>query len=156
MKFCYADESGVGSDVTVVAGIVVDAVRLHRARLDWDDLLEDLRNSVKGDLLELKGRDLYRGNEDWRQVDGGERTQVIDRIIRFMREKKHDLTFGAVHRDNLVSARANFALDGFEERDAWSIAAMHLIFGVQKNYQSEQRNKGNTIFVLTKQRLERS
>jgi len=148
VKFCYADESGVGSKVTVVAGVVIDAVRMHRAKMDWDELLDDVRGSVEGNFLELKGRHLYRGNQVWRELDGGERTKFIERIIQWMVTKKHHVTFGAVLRDNLTTVRSEFNLDGFETKDQWSIAAMHLVLGIQKTYQGQKSNKGNTVFVF--------
>ena len=148
MKFCYADESGVGSEVTVIAGVVIDAQRMNRAKIDWDELLDDVRGSVEGNFLELKGRHLYRGNQVWRELDGGERTKFIEQIIQWMVKKKHHLTFGAVLKDNLNTARKGFDLDGFETKDQWSIAAMHLVLGIQKTYQGQKSNKGNTVFVF--------
>ena len=46
MKFCYLDESGMGSEpIFVLAGIVVDATRMHITKAAWNDLisLEDCR-----------------------------------------------------------------------------------------------------------------
>jgi len=116
--------------------------------MDWDELLDDVRRSVEGNFLELKGRHLYRGNQVWRELDGGERTEFIERIIQWMVEKKHHLTFGAVRRDNLQAARKDFNLDGFESKEQWSVAAMHLVLGIQKTHQGQKTNKGNTVFVF--------
>ena len=148
MKFCYLDESGAGTEITVVAGVVIDAIRMHRAKIDWDELLDDVREDMSGNLVELKGRSLYRGNEQWRQLDGGERTKFIERIIEWMVNKKHVVTFGAVSESRLVTARDDFDLDGFQNATRWSVAAMHVILGVQKQYQREKNNKGNTVFVF--------
>ena len=40
MKFCYADESGHGSEITVIVGIVVDAQRMRRTKTDWEESLD--------------------------------------------------------------------------------------------------------------------
>ena len=32
MKFCYADESGHGAEILVVAGVIVDATRMQRTK----------------------------------------------------------------------------------------------------------------------------
>ena len=69
MKFCYADESGHGAKITVVVGVIVDSLRMHRTKSDWNDLIADWNRLAKksGDaksrrIFELKGRELYRGN----------------------------------------------------------------------------------------------
>ena len=69
MKFCYADESGHGAEITVVVGVIVDSRRMHRTKADWNDLINDWNELVRTSddsksnrILELKGRELYRGN----------------------------------------------------------------------------------------------
>ena len=121
---------------------------MNRAKADWAELLDDIRGSVEGSFVELKGRHLYRGNQVWRELDGGERTKFIERIIQWMVKKKHHVTFGAVVKDRLTTARNEFNLDNFENKDQWSVAAMHLVLGIQKTYQGQKSNKGNTVFVF--------
>ena len=116
--------------------------------MDWDELLDDVRSNLAGDLVELKGRSLYRGNDQWRQFDGGDRTKFIERIIEWLVRKKHVVTFGAVSKSRLATVRSEFDLDGFQKATNWSIAAMHVILGVQKRYQGNKSNKGNTVFVF--------
>ena len=148
MKFCYVDESIQGGDITVVAGVLVDAGRMHRTKIDWDELLDSLRSQSQFGLPELKGRELYRGQNFWRQWDGGERTILINTLINWMAERKHKVTFGAVSKDRLQGTRGEFDLDGFQQSTEWSIAAMHLLLGIQKTCQIQKNNKGKTVFVF--------
>ena len=98
MKFCYADESGHGAEILVVAGVIVDATRMQPTKAAWNRLLAKLDEISSGRVFEVKGRELYRGNAFWRTFDGGERTRLIDQIIKWMIERKHDVTFSAVSR----------------------------------------------------------
>ena len=148
MKFCYLDESGTGSEIAVGVGVVIDAARMNRANRDWDELLEDARTNLSRELVELKGRSLYRGNDQWRQVDSGERTAFIESVIEWLVRKKHVVTFGAVRESRLGDARLRFDVGGFQDATRWSIAAMHVILGVQKQYQRQKNNTGNTVFVF--------
>lgn len=150
MKFCYLDESGNGAETTVVVGIIVDALRMHRTKADWSELLDDLLAITPGHLAELKGGALYRGRDYWRQWDAGERIQVVEKIINWMSERKHKVTFGAVSKSRLQRSKGRFNLDKFESASMWSIAAMHVILSIQKKYQKEPKNKGHTLFIFDK------
>ena len=148
MKFCYADESGHGAEYMVIVGVVVDAIRMHRTKEDWNDLIKELYDVTEGRFSELKAGQLYRGNDLWRQWDSGERTELIERIISWMVKRKHEITFAAVSRSRLASQRSAASLDGMQNATEWGIAAMHLILEVQKWSQKEKNNKGNTVFVF--------
>ena len=150
MKFCYLDESGHGAEITVVVGIIVDALRMHRTKADWSELLEELQTISPGHLDELKGGALYRGRDYWRQWDAGERIRVVEKIIKWMAQRKHKVTFGAVSKTNLLKEKDQFDLDGFQTANMWSLAAMHVILSIQKRYQREPKNKGNTLFIFDK------
>ena len=105
MKFCYADESGYGSEYVVVVGVIVDALRMRRTKDDWRVLIEELDVTSGGRISELKGGSLYRGNDYWRRWDGGERTRLIEQIIQWMVDRKHSVTFGAVSKSRLSAFR---------------------------------------------------
>ena len=128
---------------------------MHRTKSDWNDLIYAVNEFVRhsgnstGNMIpEIKGRELYRGNSFWRSFDGGQRTKLIELIIRWMGVRKHKITFGAVSRTRLAEKKASFDLEGFQNSSEWCIAAMHLILGIQKSHQSAKKNKGNTLFVF--------
>ena len=153
MKFCYVDESGFGSQLVVVTGVIVDAARMHRTKADWDDLLHQLDEESDGRVSEIKGRELYRGNAYWRELDGGERTSLIESIIDWMVARRHALTFGAVSSSARELAQGQYAVDGLDEVSDWTIASMHLLLSVQKNHQRQKNNKGKTVFVFDNARF---
>ena len=148
MKFCYADESGHGGGITVVVGVVVDALRMHRTKEDWENLLAALDTISAGRVIEIKGRELYRGNAFWREWDGGERSRLISNIINWMGERKHTVTFGAVSRQRVDTLRSTTRALTFQGTTEWTIAAIQLILSVQKRYQHESQNKGKTLFIF--------
>ena len=122
MKFCYLDESGTGSDLIVMVGIIVDAIRMLKTKKDWRKLVDNLAAVSDGQFVELKGQQLYRGNRHWRHVDGGERKEIIVRIIRWLKTRKHDVNFSAVSRPKLDRLRSQFDLDGFQDQSDPSLA----------------------------------
>lgn len=82
MKFCYFDESGMGSEpYLVVAGIVADATRMHITKEEWADLLVVLSRAAGRDVAEFHSRDFYAGNGVWRGLPGSARAQVIEAIL---------------------------------------------------------------------------
>lgn len=148
MKFCYADESGHLGEITVIVGVIVDAMRMRKTKSDWEKFLSELEGRFPGREIEIKGRQLYRGNAFWREWDAGERSSLIEEIIQWMIERRHRVTYGAVVKAKLSSARKHAQPKGFEDASEWSVAAIHLILQIQKEYQKERQNKGNTVFVF--------
>lgn len=148
MKFCYADESGHKAQNVVVAGIVVDAVRMRPTKAIWKELLIHLSTTHGGNLREIKSGDMHRGNGWWRRFNGDERAGIIESIIEWMNDRRHEVSFGAVCRDRLLRARRQRECDGFEKNNEWTIAAMHLVLGIQKRHQTIAKNKGHTVFVF--------
>ena len=148
MKFCYVDESGQGAENLIMVGVVVDAQRMKPTKSYWDGLINQWNRDSGGRIQELKTGQLYRGNDSWRQWDGGDRNKLIEGVIDWMVERKHAVTFGAVSKLALDGARPAYDLGGLENSSQWSIAALHLILGIQKQYQGNKGNKGNTVFCF--------
>ena len=105
MKFCYVDESGQGAENLTVVGVIVDAQRMNPTKSYWDSLINQWNRDSGGRIQELKAGQLYRGNDSWRQWDGGDRNKLIDGVIDWMVERKHAVTFGAVSKLALDGAR---------------------------------------------------
>lgn len=103
MKFCYLDESGTGDigkePVTVCVGVIVDALRMHRTKHEWGELLKEFNKKTTRPISEIHTTNLYRGNDEWRNIKGDERAAIISQIIDWLIERKHKVTFSAVDRD---------------------------------------------------------
>lgn len=149
MKFCYIDESGTGNEpVIVVAGVVVDAIRMHVTKDDWDDLIKDLRDISNGRVEELKAGSLFRGNAYWRQWPQQDRQALIRDILEWMKVRKHRVTFGAIDKARFKSALTEWKLPALSGCSDWTLAALHLVLTLQKSHQREKQNKGKTVFVF--------
>ena len=71
MKFCYVDESGSQNDrFLVMAGIIVDATRMHVTKGIWVDFLDLISEAAGRRIEEFHTRDLYSGSGPWHKVDG--------------------------------------------------------------------------------------
>jgi len=148
MKFCYADESGMGSEpFLVMAGIVVDAQRMQVTKDDWADLLERLSAVCGRDLKELHMREMYRGNGPWREVNGNERARLTTEILDWWIERKHAVTFTALDKTAYVVARDEGKTpEGCET--PWRAAALHMVLTIQKHFDGLGRNKGHTLLLF--------
>src|SRR4051794_20937767 len=101
VNYCYCDESGMGNEpFAVMVGVLVDAGRMHLTKQDWRELLAELNRRTKRnrDITELKTADFYAGHGEWRDIDGEERSDVIDAILDWLIERKHHLTYSAVSK----------------------------------------------------------
>lgn len=149
MKFCYLDETGTGQDtVVIVVGIVTDAIRMHRTKREWNELLTQLSGIAGKQIDELHMTDLYPGNGVWRGVKGGERTKIVDSVLDWLADRKHRITFSAVDKQAFAD-RKDHAICS-ELKDEWHVAAFHAVLSVQKANQQKKNNKGHTVLVFDK------
>ena len=150
MKFCYFDESGTGDEAfAVVAGVVVDAQRMHVTKDHWASLLSDLSTVVGRELDELHTKDFYPGNGAFRALTGAQRADYISSIIAWLCDRKHCFVFSAVDkaefRKSLVAGKM---LDGLDS--PWMLGAFHCVLALQRAHQGEAKTKGHTVLVFDK------
>jgi hypothetical protein len=151
MKFCYFDESGNGDEpYLVIAGIIVDAHRMHVTKEGWADFLAYLSKVAERPIQEFHSRDFYRGNGIWREMGGPKRAEIIDAIINWVVERKHKSVFSGIDKKNYKQ------LLGKDERlnvfkTMWCAASMHCTLQVQKQHQNEAKTKGHTVLIFDRE-----
>ncbi len=151
MKFCYLDDSGMGEEpFLVMAGIIVDAQRMHRTKEAWADFLGYLSKAVGKKVKEFHSSNFYRGSGAWSKIDGPERAKLISAILSWIEERKHHITFSAVHKKCFNTRNNNF--DGIST--AWNMAALHCVLGLQKHDQRQSKNKGHTVIIFDRAKQE--
>jgi len=148
MKFCYLDESGMGSEpILVMAGIIVDAQRMHVTKEIWKDFLETLSKAAKRKIHEFHSRDFYNGNGPWRNIDGQTRARIISAIIGWIKKRKHKVTFSAIVKRAFNQLREEDSRL-IEVKTHWAAAAIHSTLSLQKKHQTDSKNKGHTVLVF--------
>jgi hypothetical protein len=156
MKIGYFDESGTGSEpYAVMAGIIVDSQRMHKTKDDWNSLLESLSRVIEKRVDELHTRDFYPGNGIWRGMSGQQRADVISEILKWLAERKHELVFSVIDKE-LYNAEKNIGKIHSEIDTIWKTLGFHIILGIQKRFQSFEKNKGNTILIFDNEETERA
>lgn len=151
MKFCYIDESGLGSEpYLVMVGVVVDAQRMHRTKERWEDFLGMLTKICKRTIKEFHTRDFYSGNGLWRGIDGPERAKIISAILDWWGRRKHHLIFTAIDKQAYTNAKDDGRLkEGCFS--LWQTAAIHLALTVQKAHQKIPSKKGHTLLLFDRE-----
>lgn len=148
MKLCYCDETGTGEEpFAVLLGVVVDASRMHVTKDDWSDLLAQLSKMVGQEFQELHTRNFYAGTGIWKNLTGEERSDAIDYFIDWFADRKHNGVFSAIDKaqHNIMKNDGKIP----EEIDTvWKAMGFHVALAIQKNFQAEPKNKGNTIFIF--------
>jgi len=148
MKLCYCDETGTGEEpFAVLLGVVVDASRMHVTKVDWRSFLAQLSKMVGQEFQELHTRNFYSGTGIWKKLTGQQRSDAIDFFIDWFTERKHHIVFSAVDKQQLKVMQEAAAVP--EEIDTvWKAMGFHVALAMQKHFQGESKNKGNTIFVF--------
>ena len=143
MKICYVDETGTDgqSPLIVMVGVIADSQRLHRTRTEFEAVMEGLGHVSRSAIRELKSSDLYKGNGPWRGIGGKERHGLIEKLCRWLCDRKHHLALAALDRKTVSES----PLHGL---DAWMTSALHIALQVQRSYQARKGNKGHTFLVF--------
>ncbi len=148
MKLCYCDETGTGEEpYAVLLGVVVDASRMHVSKADWAGFLSQLSKMVGQEFQELHTRNFYSGSGIWKKLTGQQRSDAIDFFIDWFSDRKHHIVFSAIdknkHKNMLKAGNIPNEID-----TVWKAMGFHVALAMQKNFQGESKNKGNTIFVF--------
>lgn len=148
MKFAYIDESGTGDEpYAVMAGVIIDAQRMRRTKDDWSALLIALSEIVDREVKEFHTRDFYAGNKPWRGLRGDKRAEIITAIFGWFEERRHHIIFSAIDKQRLAD---EFSDHHFTESlgNLWKILASHFALSIQRAYQNQKSNKGNTVLIF--------
>ncbi len=154
MKFYYLDETGTGDEpYAVMAGVIVDANRMHITKKDWAALLQTLSNILPRPIKEIHTSDFYAGNGPWRSLDGHIRAKIIDIIFDWLDKRKHEIVYTAVDREKFTS-QYNTEHYCSEVPTLWRFMALHICLAIQKQYKTSRGNKGHTVLIFDKQEAE--
>lgn len=155
MKFCYLDESGTGNEpYAVMAGVIVDAQRMHVTKKEWAGLLNALSQIVGQPLLEIHTRDFYSGNGIWRnKIKGEDRAKIISLIFQWLGERRHRIVYSAVDKAKFSSA-FNKEPHANDVGSLWCFMALHICLAIQKHFQGSEKTKGNTILIFDNEKQE--
>ena len=151
MKFCYFDESGMGDEpYLVVAGIIVDATRMHVTKDVWAEFLTYLSKEAKRKVDEFHSRDFYRGNGIWRGMDGDARGSIIEAILAWVEKRKHKCVFSGINKTVYTKfLKRDVRLAQFKSK--WCAAALHCTLQVQKQHQREDKPKGHSVLIFDRE-----
>ena len=151
MKLCYVDETGTDghSPLVVFVGVVADVARVHRTRLEFEELFRNFAELPNRAITELKGSNIYYGNGSWYGVDGETRHAAINQLCQWLSDRKHSLALAAFDVEDF--GRSDFErLTGL---DIWMGGAVHIALQVQKAHQGIKRKKGATFLVFDEHRV---
>jgi hypothetical protein len=98
MKFCYANEicDDRGETIQVMVGIVADAQRLNRSRVEFSEIFALVEGAYLEALKELKGSRIFYGRGGWRDVLPEIRKAVFRLFCEWIGERKHSLALSAI------------------------------------------------------------
>lgn len=152
MKFCYIDESGAGSEpILVMAGVIVDATRMHITKADFSSFLEQLNKLCNRKITEFHTRDFYNGNGPWRNIDGALRAKIIDFLLNWMTKRKHHITFSAIEKAEFKKRLDESCLLCKDLGTPWRAGAFHLALQIQKFHQRHKKPKGHTVLIFDRE-----
>lgn len=156
MQFVYIDESGTGDEpIAVMTGVIADSYRMRPTKAEWNLLLQQLSGIIGRRIDEIHTRDFYSGNSPWRELNGRQRSQIIDAIFLWLQDRRHSIVYTAVnkelfHKDMPHNERLK------ELGTLWRFMAMHIALSLQKKFQGTAKSKkerkvnpkGSTVLIF--------
>jgi hypothetical protein len=153
MKFCYLDESGTGDEpYAVMAGVVVDALRMQVTKDDWGDLLNALSQTTGKNVKEFHSRDFYSGRGIWKGSDGNMRSAVISAVFQWLGERKHKIVFCAIAKERYSALASDPRVNDIGT--LWCTLGMHQLLSLQKAHQKDGA-KGHTVIIFDEELYEK-
>jgi hypothetical protein len=149
MKLVFLDESGKRhDDISVTAGVVIDAYRVHKARRDWSSLLDDISWRLGKPLPEFHMSHVYSGNEIWYGCPIDIREWAILSVLDWIVDNKYSLVFSASEK-NAYNGRVAAACPMVQTlASRWVIESFHIALCLNKVHKSLSDNKGKTLMVF--------
>ncbi|PKO03796.1 MAG: hypothetical protein CVU43_01195 [Chloroflexi bacterium HGW-Chloroflexi-5] len=145
MQFIYIDESGLGTEpIAVMVGIIADSHRMRITKEHWNNLLCKLSSIVKQEIDEIHTRDFYSGNSPWRDLNGKQRSEIIEEIFYWLQERRHSIVYTAVNKE-LFFKTFNNEPYYIDIKTLWRFMALHISLAIQKRYQGASRGNKRTI-----------
>lgn len=149
MKLAFLDESGTSNDgVSVIAGVVIDAYRIHSTRREWIDILDEMAKLAGKPVCEFHMRDVYGGRKEWGSAGPENRGKAIDRVLDWLSGKGHRIVFSATTRSAFDSRIASGCLLSRELGSRWVAEAFHIALAINKANKGMKSNKGKSILVF--------
>ena len=145
MKFIYIDESGTGEEpIAVMVGIIADSYRMRVTKVDWNSLLAILSEIVGRNINEIHTRDFYSGNSPWRDLNGLQRSSIIDYIFDWLHQRNHSIVYTAVDKEKFNQSFHN-EHHANDIGSLWRFMAIHLSLSCQKHLQGPSRGRNRNI-----------
>lgn len=149
MKFAFLDESGKAQDdVSVIAGVVIDAFRIHSTRREWMVILESMASLAGKQIDEFHMRDVYSGRKEWANAGINNRANAINTVFDWLANKSHPIVFSATLKaafDPRIESGCDMA-SVFGSR--WVTEAFHIALSINKAHKGMKGNKGKSVLVF--------
>jgi len=127
-----------------MVGIVADSHRMRVTKEDWNGLLSALSEIVEQEVREIHTRDFYSGNSPWRDLDGHQRSAIIDAIFQWLNDRKHAVVYTAVDKTQFYQTFKDEPY--FDDvKTLWRFMALHLSLSIQKHYQGATRGNRRNL-----------
>ena len=152
MKFAFFDESGKpADDVSVMAGIVIDAYKIHSTRREWIKLLSELGGIAGKQIKEFHMRDVYGGRKDWAEVPPDKRNEAIRKVLNWLKGKSgHTIVFSTTLKSAFDTRASQSCGMTADLNSRWICEAFHLALSINKAHRKMKNNKGKSVLVFDK------
>lgn len=149
MKFAYIDESGSTDegDVFVMVGLLIDAYRLRKYTIRFDQQLSAFLAKHPSAPGELKTKAFINGRGGWNTVSADERKQFLADMCRLAAEVSSIFGFSmSFKRFNEACTSSNYTTPC--AGNYWALSGMFISGLIQKKMQSKTNNKGLTVLIF--------
>lgn len=133
-----------------MVAVVADAHHVFVTRDAWDDFLKWLSKRLGTPIDEFHSRDFYRGQNEYRSMDGHTRKAVISKVLSWLRRRHHKVVFSVVDKKKFSALTAS-NVDIKTLPSYWCAGALHVTLQVQKAHQKLSKNKGKTILIFDRE-----
>jgi hypothetical protein len=120
---------------------------MHVTKDDWALFLKQLSTMIGQEFHEFHTRKFYSGSGMWKNIRGDQRSDIMKLFVDWFSERKHHVVFSVIDKQKHEVLRKNPTFPS-ELNTVWKTMAFHISLALQKHFQNEPKNKGNTIMIF--------
>ena len=158
MRICYLDETGHCGEkpnpqqpYETVVGVITDVTKLFKTQREHNNIIDVLQEAGIN-VSELKASELYRGRNEWSDLEPQNRDAVFRALLQWAEERKCKYVICPIDSSEFFRRKRDGCPICQKLLYPFEAAAVNATLAIQRENRNKKSNKGRTIVVFDEQK----
>ncbi|HCA42420.1 MAG TPA: hypothetical protein DEP28_04125 [Bacteroidetes bacterium] len=131
----------------VITGIVTDASKLHKTYREHNEFFKLLQEAGI-DVKELKGREIFRGKNEWKKINAKLRKDILNYTLDWIENRKCKIIVIPIDTKKFFNLKSDGNKLALKFEYPWETGAFNILLAIQRCHCKIKKIKGKTIVVF--------